>query len=411
MEIRSSFAVLVFVLLCSLSFAQFNYEENLVGEYALPNVLEVKNKKIQTAREWEENREYWLQLFSENVYGFTPREIVRFENSVIEEKVVFDGLAKRFRIKMNMVDYPELAAWEVLFYIPQSKASSFPLAMGLNFMGNHSTSDEIDIPISKAWARTENHVFDESSRALQKDRWNIKTCLEQGIALATCYYGDIEPDFPEGWKMGIRSVLGEKESMANWGALGAWAWGMSRILDMLLENYPINEKAVFLTGHSRIGKAALWAAAQDQRFTAVNSNNSGEGGAALSRRNFGETIERINTNFPHWFCAKYKSFNGKPSELPVDQHILLALQAPRPLYVSSASEDLWADPHGEFLSLCEAEKVYALYGLSSIKKESEPDVNQPVGAFNKYHIRQGKHDITPWDWQQYYSFIQNLSKK
>jgi len=197
----------------------------------------------------------------------------------------------------------------------------------------------------------------------------------------------------------------------QWGAIGAWAWGLSRILDYLQTDGSINSKKVVLTGHSRLGKAALWAAANDTRFAIVVANESGEGGAALSRRWIGETVKRINTAFPHWFVAHYKQYNDNVLALPVDQHILLALIAPRPLYVASAEEDTWADPKREFLGAKNAEPVYALFGKKGLGVKEMPGVNHPVGETIKYHIRAGKHDMTLYDWQQYLDFADNEFKK
>ncbi|MFN4145426.1 MAG: alpha/beta hydrolase family protein [Runella sp.] len=390
-----------------------NYDEAKVGSYTLPNPLLMPNgQRINTPAQWRQQRIYWLNQFAEQVYGHTPTQKVQVRYETVSVSNALEGRAMRKIVRIYFTQYPQLAPIEVLLYIPTRVHYPVAVAVGLNFMGNHSVTTEPDVPISTRWATNTsdsavvNHRFTEKSRGRQASRWAINELMNNDIALATAYYGDIEPDYPDGWRSGIRSVLGDSSQPNNWGAIGAWAWGLSRIMDYLQTEKQIDTRRSFLTGHSRLGKAALWAAAQDERFAAVNSNCSGEGGAALARRNFGETVARINSSFPHWFCQNFKKYNENPNSLPTDQHLLLALIAPRPLYVASAEDDLWADPYGEFLSLKAAQPVYQLYGVKDFPIEKQPPVNLPIGEKIRYHIRTGKHDVTAYDWAQYIDFIQ-----
>jgi dienelactone hydrolase len=233
--------------------------------------------------------------------------------------------------------------------------------------------------------------------------------LERGYAVATAHYGQIAPDdanlaFAHGVPTLFQTPAEKERSAHQWGTIGAWSWGLARMLDYLEQEPQIDASHAAVIGHSRLGKTALWAGATNPRFALVISNDSGCGGAALFRRRFGERIDHMAKNFPHWFCRTYSSYANREPELPIDQHMLIAAIAPRPVYVASATEDRWADPHGEFLAAKGAEPIYQLYGKPGLPAESWPAPDQPAHGTIGYHLRTGKHDVTAYDWQQYLDF-------
>jgi hypothetical protein len=332
-----------------------------------------------------------------------------FEMTSIDRQALA-GKAVRKEISINTAG----KAIHLLLYLPAGAKGRVPVFVGLNFTGNHATHKDPGISLPTVWVRdpeTKQYTARAAapeSRGSAASRWPVEMILARGYGLGTVYYGDIEPDFAGGMPHGIRPFFfkpGQKEPAPDeWGAIGAWAWGLSRVVDYLETDKDVDAKRIAVMGHSRLGKTALWAGAQDPRFAIVISNDSGEGGAAISRRRFGETVENLNTSFPHWFCANYRQYNNREDQMPFDSHFLIALSAPRPVYVASAQEDLWADPKGEFLGAAAASVVYELFGLKGIGVTEMPGVHQPVGDAVRYHVRAGKHDVTDYDWEQYLNF-------
>jgi hypothetical protein len=242
----------------------------------------------------------------------------------------------------------------------------------------------------------------EASRGFQSERWPVETILSRGYAVGTFYYGDIFPDHSGGRPGSVQpSFDGNRDS---WGAVATWAWGMSRALDALHSNPLVDPERVALVGQSRHGKAALWAGALDPRFALIVANNSGKGGASLVRRNFGETIRHVSTRYPHWFAAPFALFAGREHDLPVDAHMLIALNAPRPVYIASAEDDLWADPKGEFLGALGADPVYRLLGTDGLGAREMPSPGRPVTSTIGYHLRPGGHGVTAYDWDCFLDF-------
>lgn len=395
----------------------FNYDEAKVPRFTLPDPL-VSNEgaPVSSTSQWQRNRRgEILRHFEEAVYGKRPGkpEALEFAITSLDENAL-GGKARRKQISVLFEGGGRPFAVHVLIYLPKDASKPAPLFIGYNFNGNHSVNADPGIHLSKSWMRknengNQSHRATDASRGTASSRWPVETILARGYGLATAYYGDIEPDHANGWKDGIRSYYktddnGQPLALEDWSAISAWSWALSRIVDYLETDSDIDAKRIALFGHSRLGKTSLWAGASDERFAITISNDSGCGGAALSRRAFGETVARINTNFPHWFNQSFKQYSGNENALPIDQHELIALMAPRPVYVASAVDDEWADPNGEFLSAKAAGPVYGLFGKRGVGVDQQPPINTPVGDFIGYHVRSGGHNVTDYDWEQYLNF-------
>lgn len=413
------------VMLASSTFAQSkppeaNYDEAKVPNFELPDPLVCEDgTRVSSTELWfQKRRPELVKLFEENVYGRSPEPKPISWNLVSEKADAFGGLATQKEVDVYFTPDKSGPAMRLLIVLPKSD-EPVPAFIGLNFGGNHTVSSDPSISLNRNWMRPSRSgtVVDnkatEESRGTASRRWPIEMIVRRGYALVTAYYGDIDPDFDDGFQNGIHPLFyrpGQTRPAADeWGSIGAWAYGLSRALDYLEHEKGVDAEKVAVMGHSRLGKTSLWAGASDPRFAMVISNDSGCGGAALSRRAYGETVHRINTSFPHWFCDNFNKFNSNEGACPVDQHELIALIAPRPVYVASAAEDQWADPKGEFLSAYYADPVYRLLGTDGLGGSSppseQPAIDHPVnGGTIGYHIRTGKHDVTDYDWEEYLDF-------
>jgi pimeloyl-ACP methyl ester carboxylesterase len=297
------------------------------------------------------------------------------------KEVVIEVVNKSKPLKINLV-----------LFVPNGQPRPVPVFLLINNRGKDNT---------------------DPTRAHKSDFWPAEMVIDSGYAIAAFHVSDLAPDDTANYVNGVLQLYPDQLA-ANDGmrAIGAWAWGASRVLDYFEKDRDLDAKKVVVVGHSRGGKASLWAAAEDPRFAMCVTNCSGNTGAALSHRRYGETISRINTVFPHWFAKNYKKFNNNEDALPLDQHMLIAAIAPRPLYATNATKDLWADPKGTFLALKNAEKVYALYGMESRLTPEPPAVQQPIlNSPMGYHIREGEHNLTAYDWGNFVKFARVHFKK
>lgn len=355
-------------------------------------------KPVTTAEAWEDRRIEILGLFEESVYGTMPKTGFDTSFEVVEDGEALDGTAIRRQVKITVTTDRGSSDALMLLYLPKQDSPA-PVVIGLNSNGNHAALEEEAILPSLAFD-TADGTWTEH-RGEKAYRWNIASSVSRGYAVATIYSGDFAPDSTENYASRVVSLFDEPEFKA----VGAWAFGLMRAVDYMVQDPAIDGGHIAVVGHSRLGKAAVWAGANDERIGLVISNDSGNTGASLSRGNHGETVKSINRLFPHWFASRYAAYGDDLNALPVDQNLLLAAIAPRQVYVASAEGDLWSDPQGAFNSLQNAKSAFSLFGLEVIGEE-EPAVNtaffcQSMG----YHVRSGWHDMQTEDWEFYLAYM------
>ncbi len=343
---------------------------------------EVSNDEGWTSK----RRKEILGLFEDNVYGQVPTgyDSIRFR-LVNEDTKAMNGLATLKEIGIDVHRNGQSITIHLVLFIPATADKPSPAFLLIN----HRDADNTD-----------------PTREIKREFWPAEEVIARGYAIAAFNVSDVAPDNKDTYDQGVLRLYPEQlQKPGGMKAIGAWGWGASRVMDYFEADSDIDHSKVAVIGHSRGGKASLWCGAQDERFAVTISNNSGCTGAAISRRRKGETVQDINKRFPHWFCDNYNNFNAKEDSLPLDQHMLIALMAPRAVYVASASEDHWADPLGEFLSMKFAEPAFRLFDLDPLPAEDQPPVNTPVKSVNLgYHLREGNHGLYLYDWERYMDF-------
>ena len=384
------------------------YDEAEVPAYTLPSPLTREDgSRVETAFEWVNSRRgEILDLYKKEVYGTIPprpdrvwSEVISVRNDALENTATRKEVRLHFEMNNGRKHFMDL-----LLYLPKAAEKPIPAFLGLCFKGNHVTTDEKDVRMTGG-NLVGNPDFKEESRGNSIERWSHRELIRRGYASATACYHDLFPDCKDGWNKSIYSLFYDDPAAPSvhekHSAISAWAWGLSRALDYLETEPGVDASKVAVHGHSRLGKTALWAGANDRRFRLVISNDSGCAGAALFKRCFGEIVEVILSNFPHWFVTSFEQYSRNEAAMPFDQHFLISLIAPRPVCIASATEDLWADPKGEFLSGVHAAEVYALFGARGLGTDVMPPPDTPITGEISYHNRTGSHNQTAADWAHY----------
>jgi len=390
-----------------------NYDEALVGTYTLPEPLVLANgKSVRDAKTWyQKRRPEILRLFEENQFGRSPGLPPGMTFDVFDKGTpALDGKAIRRQVTVLFSPDKNGPKMDLLIYLPAGARKPVPLLLNLSFSANSNVVDDPGVKAGEVWSRDKKRI--PAAKGANFGKLPITALLGQGIGVASLYYGDIDPDFAGGIPYGVRRLFlspGKTEPAPDeWGAIAAWAWGLSRAMDYLETEKSVDAKRVAILGVSRLGKTVLWAAAHDSRFALVIASCSGEGGAALSRRWYGETVKHLTapSRYPYQFAANYQKFGDHVDQLPVDAHMLLALIAPRPVLLQTGDTDKWSDPKGEFFAAVGAGSVYRLLGKQGLEVDQMPIAGQAIMHTIGYYMHSGGHGTISSDWDQFLKFMQ-----
>ena len=397
-----------------------NYDEAKVGTYVLPDPLVLNNgKPVRDAKTWIKlRRPEIIAMFEIEQYGKAPGRPKDESFDVFDKGTpALGGKALRKQVMIYFDKEKTGPAIQLLIYLPANAVKPVPIFFSINFGAVQNAVEDPGIRLETVWNPKANaRMPPPAGRGF--GRLNVETMLDAGIGVATFYYGDVDPDYLEGFPNGIRArYAGPTGTEANrapdaWGSISAWAWGMSRVEDYFETDKSVDSKRVAIHGVSRLGKTVMWAGAHDERFAAVIASCSGEGGAALSRRDYGETIGHLTapSRYPYQFAANYAKWAGFPDKAPMDANLLVALIAPRPLLLQTGNADFWSDPKGEFLAEVGAGSVYRLLGKQDLGTDVWPDATIPIFRDGlNYYMHDGGHGMVPTDWDIYVQFLkQNL---
>lgn len=418
-------ALLFAMLLSSATAADFPPADQLPAKDNLPDPLVMLDgPKVTTKEQWEAKRKPELKaLFQHYMYGRLPPTPKRQSfNELFRDEKALGGKATLSEVKITFEE-PSLSHPIHVLFVTPNQVKKPPVFVGMNFCGNHTLLDDSRIHLPEVWCRSTcpgvvNERATDKGRGGQKDLWNIDLIVDRGYALACFYSGDVDPDTAD-MSDGIGPAFykpGQSTAAADDAAtIMLWAWGFHRLVDFIEQSAAdqVDPKRIAVVGHSRNGKAALVAGAFDERIAAVIPLQAGCGGTAPSRTSDtrAESVKRINTSFPHWFCGNFKLFNDDTSKLPFDQHCLIALCAPRPVLLPNAEEDLWANPSGQFELLKAAAPVYRLMGVEGVAEGAQPEMNKLIDSRLGYFIRPGKHAMTRADWEVFANYCDKFLKK
>jgi len=369
-----------------------NYDESKVGTYTLPDPLIMKSgDTATTTNDWMDlRRNEILQLYKGYIYGSGPDWRNMLDHKREMDPQALGGTAVRKQIDLEFYNYGPRTndetvtnlTFHVLLYTPANNRKPVATFLCLSFSPNYREVSDPHVLVYPVWDKKTDILAMPTNivRGDAEDAWPVQKILARGYGIAMVDYEDFEPDLPDGSgsQHGVRSLY-LQPGITNldpnaWGAISAWAWGASRVMDYLKTDKEVDANRIILLGHSRLGKTALWAGAQDTRFAMVIASCSGEMGASLARRDYGETVTTMCKSFPYWFCGNFLDYSNDISDLPVDTHMLLSLIAPRPLFLNNGSEDRWGDPRGEYEAAIAATPVYHLFGEQGVVTNLPPDV-------------------------------------